>query len=288
MDKFRPFLRWAGGKRWLARVLAPLLSSRLSKGGTYFEPFLGSGAIFFALQPERAVLSDLNEELIITFIEVAQRPQAIVERLSKMPTTREEYECILLWKPKLFLDRAVRFIYLNRNGYGGLYRENKRGIFNVPYGGGERNHKLLISDGTLLRAASALLQPHIELIVSDFGRILTRAGSGDVVYCDPTYRAVTHRQFDRYGRVIFGWEDQERLARLATEACERGATVVLSNTLCNGVRELYRKASVVEVSRRKGLGPEGNGARQVEYVFVLDPIEDWSFWAELGLLGKSL
>lgn len=286
MAKTEPFLRWAGGKRWLGRILSPLITVRLREGGTYFEPFLGSGAMFLAVQPRKAVLSDLNRDLVTTFRQVARYPKAIVGRLSRMPVTKKEFQRVRRWYPTSQLSRAVRFIYLNRNCYGGLYRENQLGVFNVPYGGGERNHKGICENGEILRAALALNRTYVELSVCDFAETLKRAGRGDVVYCDPTYREVSREHFDRYGRVIFRWEDQERLAQLASKACKRGALVILSNATCNGVRELYPQAGVVEVRRRKGLGPAMNHRGQVEYVFVLDPLQDWSMWRKLGSLEK--
>jgi DNA adenine methylase len=286
MAKIEPFLRWAGGKRWLARSLSPLVTTRLSEGGTYFEPFLGSGAMFFAVQPAKAVLSDLNTELVMTFKEVARHSRAIVARLARMPATKQEYERVRRWRPRSRLEMAVRFIYLNRNCYGGLYRENQQGVFNVPYGGEERNHRGICADGSILRAALLLNRPDVELCVCDFEEPLKHAGQGDVVFCDPTYREVTRRQFDRYGKIIFRWEDQERLARLASEAYRRGTVVILSNATCKEVRELYPQACAIEVKRRKGLGPTANHYGQVEYVFVLDPLQEWSMWAKLGSLKK--
>lgn len=286
MASIRPFLRWAGGKRWLANGLSPILAERLKYGGTYFEPFLGSGAMFFALQPDRAILSDLNEDLIATFRMVARYPEVILKRLTAMPSKPNEYERVRSWRPKTDLNRAVRFVYLNRNCYGGLYRENKHGVFNVPYGGGERNHSFICANGIIPMASMALNKPGVIFQACDFGEMLSRAKNGDVVYCDPTYRDVTRQQFDRYGKNIFHWEDQERLARLAARACDKGAVVVLSNTTCNGIRDLYRGAGVVEVMRRKGLGPQGNGQKQVEYLLILDPQGMWKRWEEIGALAR--
>lgn len=275
----KPFLRWAGGKRWLAGRLSPLLSARLGSTGVYIEPFLGSGAIFFATQPVRALLSDVNEGLITTFEQVARHPRAIITRLSRIPATRREYLRVRRWSPQSALDMAVRFIYLNRNCYGGLHRENQAGIFNVPYGGGERNHLALCSDGAILDASRLLKRPAVKLRTCDFEKVLRLATAGDVVYCDPTYREVTRRQFDRYGRTVFQWRDQERLAGLAREAFERGATVILSNATCNGIRALYQDAAVIEVQRRKGLGPAKSAGTQREFLFVMDPLHDWESWA---------
>jgi DNA adenine methylase len=280
--KIKPFLRWAGGKRWLTTVFSHLLASRLRVGGTYFEPFLGSGAMFFALSPKRAILSDTNKELIVTFQEVARNPKAIMKRLAEMPVLRDEYYRVRKWRPRSDIYRAVRFIYLNRNCYGGLYRENKEGSFNVPYGGGKRNHLGICTDETLPRASSALNLPKVELRVCDFGDALKSAGEGDVVYCDPTYREVTRKQFDRYGKIIFRWEDQERLAVLAKKAWEKGAIVILSNTTCNGIRDLYQEAAIIEVERRKGLGMQKDQLKQVEYLFILDPCNNRHWWEQIS------
>ena len=280
----KPFLRWAGGKRWLASVLAPIFATRLRNGGRYFEPFLGSGAMFFAFGPKSALLSDLNQELISTFLEISRNPESLLTRLNSMPATRMDYYRIRGWQPNTPFDRAVRFIYLNRNCYGGLYRENMQGVFNVPYGGEERNHKYLCGNGAIPLAASLLNRSGVKLRVSDFDKVLSLACRGDVVYCDPTYREVTRKQFDRYGKVIFNWTDQERLARSATEAYRRGAVVVLSNTTSNGIRTLYREAAVVKVTRRKGLGTWGNVNKQVEYLFILDPTNNWDSWNNIGSL----
>lgn len=281
-----PFLRWAGGKRWLARRIYPFISSRLVKGGTYFEPFLGSGAMFFCVEPKKAFLSDLNEDLITTYRQVKLCPKALVSRLARMPSSRKVYERVRSWAPKSKMERAVRFIYLNRNCYGGLYRENQTGHFNVPFGGGERNHKGLCKDGRILSASSALRVPNVELRKCDFKETLILAKNGDVVYCDPTYREVNRRQFDRYGKTLFTWEDQEHLSRMAIAAYRRGAVVIISNTTCDGIRDLYLEGGIIKIERPKGLGPRGRHRDLVEYLIVLDPSQEWSFWESLGRLLK--
>jgi DNA adenine methylase len=289
MAKVDPFLRWAGGKRWLANGLASVIKTRLNTEGTYFEPFLGSGAMFFAVQPSRAILSDLNEDLIVTFKEVAQRPQELTIKLSQMPATREEYNRVRSLHTSTQSDKALRFIYLNRNCYGGLYRENQLGVFNVPYGGGDRDHLSICKNSVIQHAASLLDNANIELSACDFEKSIERAGKGDVVYCDPTYREVTRKQFDRYGKIIFKWEDQERLARSVSHAYSRGAVVILSNVTCTEVRKLYPQAAVIEVKRRKGLGTStADHSEYIEYVFVFDPSQEWSEWAGIGALKQPI
>ena len=277
-----PFLRWAGGKRWLAEKLAPLIRSRLSDTGTFYEPFLGSGAMYFAVQPPSAVLSDINAELIATFRQVRSAWGPLRARLAVLPSTRREYLRVREWDPDSPADRAVRFLFLNRNCWGGLWRENKKGVFNVPYGGGDRTHRKLVETSLLSDAHRALGQGAVELAVGDFANFLGRANNGDVVYCDPTYRKRTRQHFDRYGPTLFGWEDQERLATAASAAARRGALVIVSNASCFGVGKLYPSALVLQVSRRKGLGPADGAATRAEYVFILDPLRRWSDWEVAG------
>jgi len=277
----KSFLRWAGGKQWLSRRLGPIIASRLH-GGTYCEPFLGSGAMFFATQPRSAVLSDTNRELINTFRQVAEYPVQIKLRLARLKTTKTEYHRLRAQHPHTPIARAVRFIYLNRNCWGGLYRENKNGTFNVPYGGGSRNHKPLVRGSVLELAAKSLRRKGVRLKVCEFHSILSYASTGDVVYCDPTYRRQTRDHFDRYGEDVFDWNDQKNLASLAQQAFERGALVIISNASCFGIAELYPDALILSSSRKKGIGNEHNKAALVEYIFILDPQRRDDEWACVG------
>jgi DNA adenine methylase len=284
-DAVEPFLRWAGGKRWLARTLVPILRGRLK--GTYYEPFLGAGAVFFALAPDRALLSDLNADLIGAFRVVAERPQELVEEVRIVPVAAETYYEQRAEEPEEPLRRAARFLYLNRTCYGGIYRENKRGKFNTPYGGGSRTPAPLWERSLVERCALPLSKHGISLAVRDFEPSLDAAGEGDVVYCDPAYRAATRAQFDRYGALVFGWEDQVRLARAAARARERGALVVVSNTHCPEVGELYSDATRVLLEKEKAIGnPAKDPDRRKEYLIVLDPAGggDANGWGALGHL----
>lgn len=265
-----PFLRWAGGKRWLASALTPIIKSRLK--GTYFEPFLGSGAMFFAVAPERALLSDLNADLIGTFQAVVERPDELMEEVRALPVNAETYYEIRAEESLDPLRLAVRFVYLNRTCYGGIYRENKRGMFNTPYGGGSRTPAPLWERELIQRCSPLLRKDGITLEVSDFELSLDAAGEGDVVYCDPAYRAATRAHFDRYGAVIFGWEDQVRLAAAARRASARGALVIISNTYCPEVRELYGDSTCVLLEKTKAIGnaaKDPNGRK--EYLVIVEP-----------------
>jgi DNA adenine methylase len=276
-----PFLRWAGGKRWLAQLLAPALRGRLT--GTYFEPFLGSGAVFFAVAPRRAVLSDLNADLIGAFRVVSERPSELLEELRALPVDADTYYGVRDQEPEDRFRRAVRFVYLNRTCYGGIYRENKRGHFNTPYGGGSRTTAPLWERSLLERCSARLSGEGIDLQVRDFEESLDAAGEGDVVYCDPAYRAATRAQFDRYGALVYGWDDQVRLARAAAHARDRGALVVVSNTHCPEVALLYRDATRVILEKAKAIGNAAKDPdRRKEYLLILDPEVDRATWSGFG------
>ncbi|GMU26326.1 MAG: hypothetical protein AMXMBFR16_12310 [Candidatus Uhrbacteria bacterium] len=284
MRHAEPFLRWAGGKRWLARSLAPLIAARLGNDGTYFEPFLGSGAMFFALAPECAVLTDLNEDLINAFRMVAERSDALLEAIRSLPVNEGTYYRLRAQEPSDPLERAVRFIYLNRTCYGGIYRENKRGKFNTPYGGGSRTPAPLWEHDLLARASAQLARPCVSLKVCDFEESIDLAKQGDVIYCDPTYRAATRNQFDRYGAVIFDWADQQRLARAAFRASQRGAIILISNTYCPEIQELYSRATRIVTSKSKSIGNRSHDPnRHREYLIILDQENSNDSWQSLGL-----
>ena len=202
----QPFLRWAGGKRWLAPKLGPIIKEKLE--GRFFEPFLGGAALFFSVAPKRAVLSDINEELINTYQTAEDCPYEIIQSLKKLRVCSATYERIRYSNPQDRIERAVRFIFLNRTCYGGLHRCNKNGDFNVPYGGGSRTPKFLWEKGVLKVASEVLREAKIRYYVSDFEDVIEEAKSGDIIYCDPTYATTERAQFDHYNGNIFAWEDQ--------------------------------------------------------------------------------
>ena len=265
--KVAPFLKWPGEKRWAARHIAGAVRRRLQ--GNYFEPFLGGGAVFFYLCPTKAVLSDINGDLINTYAMVRDRPDEVVEKLRVLPVSRAEYYRIRASEPSDPTLRAARFLYLNRTAFGGMYRLNHAGRFNVPYGGGEREPSVLWRTAVLKEASGALKSA--ELREADFETALERAGRVDVVYCDPTY-TVTHDQdgFVRYNNRNFSWADQERLAKAASQASRRGVAVIISNAHHKEIRKLYKTATFETLVRVSTLCPDPSCRRTVlEYLITL-------------------
>lgn len=229
-----PFLKWAGGKRWLVSRHTTLLRLDAKR---YIEPFLGSGAVFFHLQPKSAVLTDLNDELICTYCVLRETPDAVVKSLKKHQRqhSRDYYYRIRASKPRSDVSRAAKFIYLNRTCFNGLYRVNLQGVFNVPKG--SKDKVLLPSDD--FKGISRLLRS-VTLLSCDFADSLAHAGEGDFVYIDPPY-TVKHNNnnFLKYNEQIFSWADQKRLSAALAGAAAKGASILISNADHPCIHELY-------------------------------------------------
>jgi len=262
----QPFLKWPGGKRWLVPTLLDLV--RRYDCATYREPFLGGGALFFALRPKLAELSDLNPELINTYRQVKYKAATLTAQLRNIPVDYETYNALRSQQGGTAIERGVRFLYLNRTAFSGMYRLNRAGRFNVPFGGGERTTAPLWEADLLRFAARALRTARLEAM--DFEIAMSRAVEGDFVYCDPTY-SVAHNNngFVRYNERNFSWEDQKRLARACRNAASRGATVVVSNAHHHEILQLFAPPAYSVVRRISRLCPQREHRRLVEeYLFV--------------------
>lgn len=258
----RPFLRWAGGKRWATPAILRLTPDCI---GTYFEPFLGGGAMLFALQPRRASVSDLNDDLVTTYATVRDHPEDVIEGLLGLGCDRRTFGRVKRSEPRASVDRAVRLIYLNRASWNGLYRVNSSGQFNVPYG---RRRPFTDSDAGVIRMASRVLQP-VSISQGDFETSVTAAGAGDLVFLDPPY-TVTHGDngFLLYNENIFSWADQERLARVARSLAERGVHVVVTNASHSSILDLYQDFRVLPLYRNSILAADPNRRREVSELLI--------------------
>ncbi len=255
----RPFLRWAGSKRRLLPQLS--MYWQPPRHRRYIEPFMGSAALFFALGPERALLGDINEDLVATFIAVKDHPRAVYNRLVALPRGRDSYRSIRSRDPRSMreLDRAARFIYLNRFCFNGLYRTNRAGRFNVPYSGSRTGD---IPQWPVFRNASRLLRS-ARVRCEDFEMLLANARKGDLVYLDPPYAVGGRRVFQEYyGERCFGVPDLPRIAAAIERAVSRGADFVLSYDDCPEAAEFFAGWNMVRVPTQRFIaaGPQHRGA----------------------------
>ena len=217
-----PVIRWAGSKRKLLPVLHKCLPPTYN---TYIEPFAGSACLFFSLEPAQAILGDINSELINTYKVLQSKVELVAAKLRLLPRDKDlyyKYRSINTGE----LDeeeRAIRFLYLNRFCFNGVYRTNRSGQFNVPLGTRTGGFPELDT----FRAASVVLQ-RAEMICSDFEHILSRANSGDFVYMDPPYSSKTRKVYGEYGYDSFTGNDLSRLIDAVMALDSRGVQVLVS------------------------------------------------------------
>jgi DNA adenine methylase len=258
-----PFLRWAGGKRWLSETIRGLLPP---KYGSYVEPFLGSGAVYFAVQPARAVLSDINRELISAYLAVRDDWASVARRLRHHQRRHSNayYYAVRAASPTDPRSAAARFIYLNRTSFNGLYRVNRAGQFNVPVG--TRSSVILPTDD-FEQVAGALQNACLR--TSDFEAVIDGSKEGDVVYADPPYTvAHSNNGFVRYNDRLFAWSDQERLAAALTRARERGVTIIATNASHPSISELYKGFQLRLLSRSSLMAADNSCRGSTEELLI--------------------
>ncbi|MGB3769022.1 MAG: DNA adenine methylase [Phormidesmis sp.] len=267
----RPFIKWAGGKSRLIEQYKPFLPTDFER---YHEPFLGGGALFFYLAPQlqsegkRAYLSDLNPELVNVYRCVQSEVEGVIDRLAvhqEMHGETHYYEVRsqLQTSP---LARAARFIYLNKTCYNGLYRENSKGLFNVPMGR-YKNPKICASD--LLRAASSALQI-ADISERPFPAVLDHAkDAGDFVYFDPPYHPLSETsKFTAYSRYRFAAEQQDELKTLISQLATREVSVLASNSDCPFIRELYEGFKIETINAARSINSNASKRGKITEVLI--------------------
>jgi DNA adenine methylase len=260
----RPFVKWAGGKGQLLGSLEKYFPEYFS---TYYEPFLGGGAVFFYLvsirPPFSAVLSDINEELITTYRVVKDNVEELIRLLKThkanyKQSPKDYYYEIREKESSKEVERAARLIFLNRTCYNGLYRVNKEDKFNVPFG---RYKNPKICDEANLRAVSQVLNlTKARLFAADYQVATETAVNGDFIYFDPPYQPVSPTaNFTSYTDSGFSVEEQRRLGTLFRELDRRGCYVLLSNSNAEEIRNIYAGYHTKEVQALRAINCKGNG-----------------------------
>lgn len=263
----RPFLKWVGGKR---QLLSELHSRIPSSYGAYHEPFIGGGALFFSLSSVQSHISDANSELINAYTVLRDSVEELIEDLQRHRYEEEYYYSIReLDRSDSFeslspIARASRLIYLNRTCFNGLYRVNRKGQFNTPFG---RYENPTICDTDNLRACSE----HLEGVLirnSSFEGVLDRAKSGDFVYFDPPYVPASETaNFTGYAKDGFGPTEQERLLEVCRELHSREVKFLLSNSATSDVLDLYSEFQIEEVEASRAVNSDATKRGKVsEYV----------------------
>jgi DNA adenine methylase len=275
----RPFLKWAGGKRQLLPEIVKYVPKRTSKH-TYYEPFIGGGALLFELQPPKAVINDTNKELINCYKVIKDSLDELMEELSKDKYSNSEtsyYEMRDLdrstkkYASLSEVEKAARIIYLNKTCYNGLFRVNSQGQFNVPFGR-YKNPNFL--DDAVLRAVNKYLNSNnITLLNQDFAEAVKDAKRGDFVYFDPPYDPVSETaSFTGYDVNGFNRDEQERLKEEFDALHKRGCKVMLSNSCTDFILDLYKdyQDTIIKVRATRSINSNALKRGRVDEVLVLN------------------
>lgn len=278
-----PILKWAGGKQQLLPQLLERLPARF---GTYYEPFFGGGALFFALAPERAVIGDANPELVTLYRAVAEDPEAVSAALAGMATDPETYYAVRAedWTALPPTRAAARTLYLNRLCYNGLYRVNRQGGFNVPYG---RYARPAMPRPEALKAAAAHLR-RATIRQGDWRDTVADARAGDVVFLDPPYIPVgRYADFKRYTAEQFRDDDHRAMLPVIEDLRRRGVFVLLTNGNAPLLHELFGAYEITVVATRRNVNSKAAGRRGEDALVVVRPDAGSTTRTSCPGLGRS-
>lgn len=261
-DKAKPFVKWVGGKRSLIKELLLRMPTRYKN---YYEPFIGGGALFFALMPSHALLSDINLDLVITYAAIKYKAQELIKRLAKHKANHcQEYYYKI--RRQFSIDNdieiAARFIYLNKTCFNGLYRVNSKGEFNVPMGAYKNP---MILDEMNILACHKLLQ-QVEIKYLDFSQI--SPSKSDFVYIDPPYHPINDTSFTKYTKLDFTEADQVKLYKKCQELHDRGVYFMLSNSDSPFIKNLYKDFYIDIVEAPRHINCKANGRKVTQEVLI--------------------
>jgi DNA adenine methylase len=266
--KAKPVLKWAGGK---TQMLDILVSSKPAKFNKYIEPFIGGGALFFELSPENAIISDSNPELINLYKVIAEDTDGLIGKLKEMKNDEEFYYMVRATNPESLtnVEKAARTLYLNRTCFNGLYRVNKKGEFNVPFGK-YKNPKICDEDN--LHAVSKLLK-NTTIINSDYKDVLLEyAEPGDFIFLDPPYVPISqYSDFKRYTKEQFNEEDQKKLADEVKRLRDIGCHVLLTNSNHPLVHELYEEFEISIHQTKRNINSNASKRKGEDVLVKVEP-----------------
>jgi len=267
----KPFVKWVWWKRQLIKQFGKFFPTDF---GDYYEPFLWWGAVFFNLQKEKSYLSDVNSELINLYQVVKGKPKELIEYLEKQEISKERFLEMRLWdreenwqKKYSKIERAGRFMYMNRTCFNWIYRVNSKWEFNVPFW--KYKNPDIVQRENLLNASRLLNETKAEIKLQSFEKVLDNAQSWDFVYFDPPYDVLTESaNFTSYNENGFGRDMQKKLRDIFVELDKKWVFVMLSNHNTPFIRELYKWFKFEIVKARRNVNSKGNGRGEIEEIVV--------------------
>lgn len=268
----QPFLKWAGGKRQLLPEIRQYVPKKIN---TYYEPFIGAGAVLFDIQPKKAVINDINIELVNVYEMIKNHADELIEDLRKHENDKDYFYEIrdLDRKPEYKnlspIERASRIIYLNKTCFNGLFRVNSQGQFNVPFG--KYKNPQIVNEVVVRAVHNYLSSNDVQIMNEDFEAVVENAKKGDFVYFDPPYDPVSDTSsFTGYSLDGFNKDDQRRLKYLFVELDKKGVNVMLSNSATDFIKELYEGFNIQIVSASRNINSKASGRGKIDEVLVMN------------------
>lgn len=272
IKKAKPFVKWVGGKRQLANQIISLAPKKYN---TYFEPLVGGGAIFFALEPQNAVINDSNSELMNTYKVIKDNPNALITFLQIHELKNNEdyfYEIRSMDRNKDYdsisdIEKAARTIYLNKTCYNGLYRVNKSNQFNAPYG--KYKNPVIVDYDNILACSNYLNKANVKIFDGDYKNVLTLANKDDFVYLDPPYLPISKTSsFTSYTANNFNLDEQIELKNQCDRLNEEGIRFLLSNSYSEIIMELYKDYEIIIVNARRVINSDPSKRGEIREVLI--------------------
>lgn len=260
--KSRPIIRWAGSKTRILPILVEHMPERFER---YIEPFCGSMSLFVKMRPARSIMADINPELINFYEQIRAYPTVIAEKVFALSRDKDEYyrQRSLDFRQMTCIDRAVRFFYLNRHCFNGVYRTNLKGDFNVPYG--SKLTEIPTSDE--LHAFSESIQT-AKFLNCDFETTVAEAEAGDLVYLDPPYAGTASKDRGEYGPNSFKAVDIARLGDSLRSASDNGAKILLSYASIDLIKEEFSEWNISEILVERSVSGFARGRKKVPEVII--------------------
>lgn len=268
----QPFLKWAGGKRQLLPEIKKYIPQKIN---TYYEPFVGAGAVLFDLQPKKAVINDINGDLINTYNVIKNNIDELIEDLNKHKNDPDYFYKIRdldrtgKYKSLTNVERASRIIYLNKTCFNGLFRVNSQGQFNVPFG--KYKNPQVVNEIVVRAVNHYLINSDVSILNGDYETALETARKGDFVYFDPPYDPVSDTSsFTGYSLDGFDKEDQIRLRDVFIKLDQRGCNVLLSNSATDFIKDIYRDYHIKMVTASRNINSVASKRGKIDEVLVMN------------------
>ncbi|MCR4890654.1 MAG: DNA adenine methylase [Lachnospiraceae bacterium] len=266
-----PVLKWVGGKRQLLDSLSPLLPKQIT---SYCEPFVGGGALLFHLQPEKALINDINSDLIRVYLVIKENVQELIEELKNYRNESDFFYSVREWdrdKEKYSsltdIQKAARILYLNKTCYNGLYRVNKAGEFNAPFG--NYHNPNIVNEQVLLAVSAYFNEAQVSFSSLDYEEVLSQVDNDCFVYLDPPYDPVSQTSsFTGYAKAGFSKEDQIRLRESCDQLDRRGIRFMLSNSATPFILDQYSAYHITLVQAKRAVNSVASGRGEVDEVVV--------------------